>query len=178
MKTTHLFAIVIFSGLFFSSCSPKVAYTNYLVNKYKLTESDLKKIQFYTSEDIILTTQESNSKTETSDGSLVISSNTSEDQILIKKGTPGVMEKQIGSDKISISFEVGEGKYLVFGSNGQREPFKLQAEKWEGGRGKLMYAGKTYYATGLSGNSYLLIQIKKFQKRKSNQTVVEGRKIE
>lgn len=163
--------------LMLSACSPKVPYTTYLANKYELTESDLKKVQFYTSEDIILSTKESSSKTETENGNIVVSSNTAEDQIIIKKGTPGILEKQVGTDKVYISFEVGEGKFLVFGSVGQREPFRLQAENWEGGKGKLTYGGKTYYASGYSGTTHLLVYIKKFQKKKSKQTVVEGRKV-
>jgi hypothetical protein len=174
--SSFIIALVAMATLF--SCSPKQPYTSYLAAKYKLTEADLKKIQFYTSEDIILSTKMSASKTETEKGDLVISSNTSEDQIIIKKGTPGILEKMSGTEKVYISFEVGEGKFLVFGSNGQREPFRLMADSWENGNGKLTYAGKTYYATGLSGKSYLLIRIKKSQKRKSSQTVVEGRKIQ
>lgn len=177
MKRYVIFVFIV-SLAILQSCSPKVPYTSYLASKYQLTESELKKIQFYTSEDIVLVTSESNSKTETEKGEIIVSSNTAQDQIVIKKGTPGVLEKQMGTDRVQISFEVGEGKFLVFGSSGQREPFKLQAENWNGGKGKLMYAGKTYYATGLSGTAHLLVVIKKFQKKKSNQTVVEGRKID
>lgn len=178
MKTLRTILVLSIVMLVAASCSNKVPYTTYLANKYQLTESDLKKIQFYTSEDIILSTNESSSKMGTEKGEVVISSNTSQDQIIIKKGTPGILEKQVGTDKMSISFEVGEGKFLVFGSNGQREPFKLQAENWNGGVGKLTYAGKTYYASGNSGYAQLLIVVKSFQKRKSNQKVVEGRKVE
>ena len=64
MKMKTIFYATICS-LVFSSCSPKVPYTTYLANKYELTETDLKKVQFYTSEDIILSTKESSSKTET-----------------------------------------------------------------------------------------------------------------
>ncbi|HYG51961.1 MAG TPA: hypothetical protein VD905_13710 [Flavobacteriales bacterium] len=161
-----------------SSCSPKVPYTSYLASKYQLTEDELKKVQFYASDDIILYTKESSSKTGTENGTIVISSSEAENQILIKKGTPGILMKQVGTDKVYISFEVGDNKFLVFGSTGQREPFKLQAESWEGGRGKLSYDGKIYYASSMSGSTHLLVSIKKFQKKKSNQKVVEGRKIE
>ncbi|HLP11484.1 MAG TPA: hypothetical protein VK177_06070 [Flavobacteriales bacterium] len=176
MKSLSLYLLAVV--LLLSSCSPKVAYTSYLASKYQLTEDELKKVQFYTSEDIVLYTRESSSKTGTENGTIVVSSSEAENQILIKKGTPGVMLKQVGTDKVYISFEVGDNKFLVFGSTGQREPFKLQAESWDGGRGKLSYDGKTYYASTLSGTAHLLVSIKKFQKRKSDQKVVEGRKVE
>lgn len=178
MKTFHSILFVALVGVMLSSCSSKTPYTTYLVNKYQFTEADLKKVQFYVSDDIILTTSETSSKVGTEQGKVVVSSNSSQDQIVIKKGTPGVLEKQIGTDKVQISFEVGEGRFLVFGSTGQREPFKLQAESWSNGQGKLTYAGKTYYATGTSGYAQLLIVLKKSQKKKSNQKVVEGRKVE
>lgn len=172
------FMVLTVASMLLTACSNKVPYTTYLANKYQLTESDLKKIQFYTSDDIILSTNESSSKMGTEKGEVVISSSTNQDQIIIKKGTPGILEKQVGTDKMSISFEVGEGRYLVFGSNGQREPFKLQAETWTGGTGKMTYAGKTYYASGSSGMAHLLIVVKSFQKKKANQQVAGGRKVE
>jgi hypothetical protein len=178
MKMKALIPGIVVVLVLLGSCSPKVAYTSYLGSKYQLTEGDLKKVQFYTSDDIILYTRESSSKTGTENGTIVVSSNEAENQILIKKGTPGVLLKLVGADKVYISFEVGDSKFLVFGSTGQREPFKLQAENWEGGRGKLSYDGKIYYASGTSGSTYLLVSIKKFQKKKSDQKVVEGRKVQ
>ncbi len=174
-KVNFIYASI--CAILFSACSPKVPYTTALATKYQLTESELKKVQFYTSEDIVLSTKESSSKTETENGNIVVNSNTAEDQIIIKKGTPGILEKQVGSDKLNISFEVGEGKDLVFGSVGKQEPYRLQAENWDNGKGKLLYGGKTYYASGYSGTAHLMVYIKKFQKKKSNQTVVEGRKV-
>jgi hypothetical protein len=128
MKIVRSFLVLSVISVVAVSCSNKVPYTTYLANKYQFTENDLKKIQFYTSEDIILNTTESSSNVGTQNGEVVISSNNSQDQIVIKRGTEGVLEKQIGTDKVSISFEVGEGKFLIFGTTGQREPFKLQAE--------------------------------------------------
>jgi hypothetical protein len=177
MKTiskTLLFFSVSFTMI---ACSPKVIYTTNVQQKYKLTESDLKKIQFYTSDDIVLYTKETASKTETDKGELVVKSNSEEERILIKKGTPCIVEKIIGTDKLSISFEVGEGKFLVFGTAEANGPYKLLAENWANGRGKLTYDNKIYYASSYSGNAYLLFKLTKTQKNLSKQKVAEGRKV-
>ena len=177
MKT--ITATLVFFGLILSmtACSPRVIYTSGVQKKYRLTESDLKKIQFYVSDDIVLYTREIDSKTETDKGELVVKSNSEEERILIKRGTPCVVEKIIGTDKLSVSFETGEGKFLIFGTAEANGPYKLLAESWSNGRGKLTYNNKTYYASSASGNAYLLFTLTKEQKHQSNQKVVEGRKI-
>jgi hypothetical protein len=170
--------LFILSGLLtLSACSPKVPFTLAVQEKYKLTDTDIKKIQFYTSDDIVLYQGESESKTETTGGEVVITNKKKEEQIIIKKGTPCVVVKIEGKDKLYLGFDTGEGKVLLFSGRTSNEPFKLTAEEWTNNRGKLKYDGKTYYASSSSAATYLEFRLKKLEQSKRKQTVVKGRKL-
>ncbi|MFI5205066.1 MAG: hypothetical protein ACHQF2_11275, partial [Flavobacteriales bacterium] len=159
------------------ACAPKVPFTMAVQEKYKLTDTDIKKIQFYTSEDIVLYKGESESKTETAGGEVVITSSKQEEKLIIKKGTPCVVVKIEGKDKLYLGFDAGDGKMLLFSGKSANDPFKLTAEEWVNNRGKLKYDGKTYYASSTSASTYLMFRLKKLEKSKRNQTVVKGRKV-
>jgi hypothetical protein len=160
-----------------SSCSPKVPFTMAIQEKYKLTDTDIKKIQFYTSDDIILYMGESQSKTETTGGEVVVTSNKQEERLIIKKGTPCVVVKIEGKDKLYIAFGSGDQKVILFSGRTSNEPFKMQADEWSNGRGKLKYDGKIYYASSLSASTYIAFRIKKLEDSKRKETVEKGRKI-
>lgn len=163
--------------LVFIACSPLVPYTNAVKEKYHITDDEVKKIQFYTSEDIILYKKENSGNKETSKGELIVSSGVNEERLLIKKGTPCVVEKVIDRDKLALSFESGEGKYLIFGSSTANGEYKLLAESWNNGRGKLNYANQTYYASQGSGNTYIVFKLKSISKYKSRTKTLSGKKI-
>jgi hypothetical protein len=175
MKNYHLVILVL---LLSQACSPKVPFTMAVQEKYQLTDTDIKKIQFYTSEDIILYKGESNSKTETSGGEVVITSNKQEEKIIIKKGTPCVVVKIEGKDKLYLAFDSGDGKMLLFSGRTANEPFKFTVNEWVNNRGKITYDGKTYYASSISGGTYLQFKLKKLDKNKRQETIVKGRKID
>lgn len=159
------------------SCAPKVPFTMAIQEKYKLTDTDIKKIQFYTSDDIVLYKAESASKTETTGGEVVVTNKSQEERLLIKKGTPCVVVKIEGKDKLYLGFDAGDGKMLLFSGRTGNDPFKLKAEEWVNNRGKLTYDGKTYYASASSASTYIEFRLKKLEQYKQKQTVVKGRKL-
>jgi hypothetical protein len=159
-----------------ASCAKKIPFTNAIRDKYNLTADEIKSIQFYISDDIVLYKKESEGGRNTEEGKLVVKENTSEDRIIIKKGTPCVVTDVVGANKLVVSFETND-KTLDFESIGNSE-FRLKAETWTNGRGKITYGDAIYYASQGSGSTYLEFQLKKLKKYKSKDTVVKGRKID
>jgi hypothetical protein len=159
-----------------ASCAKKIPFTNAIRDKYNLTADEIKSIQFYISDDIVLYKKESEGGRNTEEGKLVVKENTSEDRIIIKKGTPCVVTDVVGTNKLVVSFETND-KTLDFESIGNSE-FRLKAETWTNGRGKITYGDAIYYASQGSGSTYLEFQLKKLKKYKSKDTVVKGRKID
>ncbi len=178
MRTLKLFAVMAFSILL-NACSPKIPFTQAIRDQYRLTPEELKGIQFYISDPVILRRGELNENQKTTeDGKLIVQSGKSIDQITIKSNTSGAAEQVVDLKTISISFEEGPEKYLVFSSAKNRNGFySLQALSWENGRGQLNYGGQTWNAVPGSDQAILLFKMKSIKKLRVNEKVAKGRKV-
>jgi len=180
MKNSNKIYLLAALALFIYSCSPKTPFTQSIREQYKLGERELKSLQFYNSHDIVLNRAEkAESGQETTDGTLTIKTGRSLEQIFIKAGTPGIVEKVPGDNNLRVSFEVGEGTGIVFGASNraQNERYTLMAPEWKNDRGKMQYKGKTYYTSRGSGDTYLQFKMKRLNKYIKKQRTVKGRKI-
>ena len=165
--------------LFASACSPKIPFTQAVRDQYKLTPEELKGIQFYLSDPVALRKGEANeNQKSTEDGKLIIESGKTIDQVTIKSNTEGAVESVPDLKSLTVSFEEGAEKYLVFSSIKSRNGFySLQALNWENGRGKVSYAGQTWYASPGSDQAILLFKMKSIKKLRVNEKVAKGRRV-
>ena len=171
--------VLIALSTIFISCSPKIPFTQSIRDQYKLSPQEIKHIQFYLSDPIVLKRGESkeNQKT-TDDGTLVVKSGKDLEQIVFKRNIPGAVSEIVDSEKMTIAFEDGNEKYLVFGSNGDRNGYySLQALQWKGERGKINYGGQTYFSNPGSNQAILLFKMKSLRNVKVEEKVVKGKKV-
>ncbi|MBK9319367.1 MAG: hypothetical protein IPM91_11410 [Bacteroidetes bacterium] len=164
------------------SCSLQLAhqipFTQAVRDQYKLTPEELKGIQFYLSIPLLYEKGEANeNQKSTEDGKLIIESGKTIDQVTIKIKY-GRCRKCSDLKSLTVSFEEGAEKYLVFSSIKSRNGFySLQALNWENGRGKVSYAGQTWYASPGSDQAILLFKMKSIKKLRVNEKVAKGRKV-
>jgi len=171
LKVIAVIAILFLLVILLSSCSfKKVAFTN----DKSFSQDKLKKIQFYTSDEIVLIQTKQEGDVSVSDGKMVITNKKNVEAVIIRKGTPCVLEEIIGSNSMLFSFEQGDGRVLLFGNTGGG-CFSLMAKEWNGKNGTLPYAGKTYNTN--SGNVYLEIKVKNLRQLKGKVRTVGGRKL-
>jgi len=105
MKTPIIGLSVLFAILM-ASCSPKIPFTQSIREQYKLTPEELRGIQFYVSDQIVLRRAESNTAQKTTEeGRLVIESGKSIEQFTIRNGTRGALERVPDGKNLMISFE-------------------------------------------------------------------------
>lgn len=173
MKSLTFSKVIIIALFAFSSCrSGKVPFNQQV--RSGLSETSLKKVQFYTSGEIVLYKTKEDGESSVADGIVLIQNKKDCEKIIIPIGTPCILEKVIDDKKLLFSFEVGDGKFVAFGtSNG--ESYSLLAKEWEGGSGTLKYANKTYMTE--DGDIYLNVVLKKINKLKSKQRLVKGRRV-
>ncbi|MBE9490468.1 MAG: hypothetical protein IMY67_09265 [Bacteroidetes bacterium] len=178
--TKYILLLLGFTGIL-SSCSPRLKpFTQELNNSYDWTESDLKQIQFYISSDIILYREIGSETSQIVDGGIRIKDGQKVEEIIFKKGTPGVLLFSPKSDRFAISFDDVEGtdRYLMFGpSENARGNFVLLAKKWRQNQGTISYNNDIYYTDAKSAYAILLVDIKKAKKVKFNSKKIKGRKI-
>jgi hypothetical protein len=163
-----------------SGCATKIPLTNTIKQEYNLNETNIKKVQFFVSSQIILerSSKEGNSGT-TSDGTLVSSENQIKDRIIIMPRTKCIFEKYGDNNSVLIRFEVGDGKFITFATRPNMDAGKLylQADWIQGNGGKITYGNQEYFLTPESGNAFLLVKVKKSNRTKRKDRVVKGMKV-
>lgn len=176
MKVKNYFFLAILTVLF-NSCSQRIAYTDSLRDQYDLTPVSLKKVQFYTSSQIILTRSNERGSQHVSDGKLILSESKSQDRIIINPSTRCVFEKDGDEGSIYIRFEQGNGKSLRFAvrKNQNNGRYYLVAD-WNK-NGSLQYGGQEYTINSASGNAFLMVSIKKLTQTQRKDRVVKGMKV-
>jgi len=178
MKVQNLFKVLLYAtiAILLASCAQTIPFNGKVQQKYKLSENDLKGLQFYLSSEIVLYKASNDAEVRTAGGALVVNSDRQVDRIVIPKGTPGTVV-QVYADKLAISFDTDANRNLLFGSKYIDGNYKLMAKVWDKKHGELVYGSKNYIAAPGSGEAYLHIKLKKLQSTKVKSEVAGGRKI-
>jgi hypothetical protein len=164
------------AALFLCSCANKVPFTSSLKAKYDIGEKTLKKIQFYTSKEIVLVQSSGNAYLYTADGKIIVNNKSDVKRIVIPKNTPCTIERVVDSDRVIVAFEYGEDKSLVFGVN-QVGYYSMFAKKWNGKDGEVEYNNLSYSTMNNSGSAVLMVKLKKLNQYKKRERTVSGKKV-
>ena len=180
MNQFKFFSFALLTGMILlSSCSKKLSYfTDNLYDEYNWSEEDLKQIQFYLSDDIVLFREASTDNVNISEGKIKIRDGRKVEEIVFKEGTPGLLIFSPKEDRFAVSFEEND-KYLMFGPNekvGGR--FVLLAKDWRKRTGEVTYGGETYYTSSASAFSSLLVDLDNVGRTDYSTKKVKGRTIE
>ncbi|NOT37080.1 MAG: hypothetical protein HOP11_06860 [Saprospiraceae bacterium] len=162
------------------SCSPTLTYlSNDMIKDNKWSQEDLKKIQFYLSDDIILTRTISNGESTIESGKIKIKNGKKIDQVIFKKGTPGILMFLPKEDRFAISFDNSSPeKYLIFGPNPKMDSrYALMAKEWDRYSGQVSYNGQIFETASHSAFSALLVNLKRAKKIERNREIAKGNKI-
>jgi len=162
------------------ACSPSLSpFTQKLIDRNRWTEEDLKEIQFYLSRDIVLYRDYTSGAARIESGEIKMVKGRKVEEVRIPKGTPGVAIFQPKRDKLAVSFESQNDRFLIFGPNPKKgSNYVLLATEWKNKRGKVKYDDKQFYTTTESGFATLLVDVKKSKKVKVKSRSVKGRKVD
>lgn len=175
-----LLSVITLSVLLFS-CGSKIPFTNQIKDEFGLdAETQMKKVQFYISQTIILQrVRQSGSQGTAENGVLVTNKSKEEDRITIQAQTPAVFEGYGKNGEMIIRFEVGQGRFLTFNvrQEGASSKYYLVAT-WDMNRGgELLYGNEKYTVQSSAGNAFLMVMLKKLQKTKRKDRVVKGMRV-
>ena len=132
-------------AILLSSCGPTLTpFTQRLYEENNWTESELKRIQFYLSDDVVMRRELTGSKSEIVSGEIKLVDGRRVEEIIIRNGTPGVFMFSPKSNRFAVSFEEGgKDRFLMFGPNPKaNNRYVLLASDWNRHTGKVTYAGK------------------------------------
>ena len=178
MKSKYSLFLLIWAGMIvltMMACKPKSVFLE--ANRVELDTSnvELRKVQFFNDKPIILRRKATESDIRQSGGKMVEVDGERVQEILIKKGTKGVI---VGNKngKLLIAFENGEGKYLRFYKNA-KNAYQIDADKWVNRRGMISYADMDFAIEAESNDVLLMFREKKKFKSASEQRTVKGMKV-
>ena len=178
--TFHPLVLVVLFAFLAASCRSTVPFTQSLRQQYSLNEAELKSIQFYTSDPIVLRRGEIERKevATTRTGTLEVKSGHEMEEVIIPAGTPCLVEKVVDGERVAMRFGQGAKEYLVFGSLNQRDGYyTLQALDWQKGIGQVQYSDNMYTTNRGANQTYLLIKLKSVRQFKKSSTYVKGQRL-
>ena len=163
----------------FTSCGPRLSpFTQRLYEDQGWDEPDLRRIQFYLSEDVILTRELRSDRSTITRGTVKVIDGREVEQIVFKRNTPGVFTFSPKSQRMAISFEDNNDNYLVFGPNPKNgDRYSLLASDWNRNSGQVTYAGREWRVSSADAFASLLIPLKRIREGDTKGRVVGGRKI-
>ncbi len=166
--------------IFLSSCSPRLTpFTQRLYSENGWSERDLQAIQFYLSDDIVLTRQVRDGESSIRDGKVKVVAGKEIEELRFPKGTPGVLLFEPKNNRFAISFEEGgDERYLMFGPNRNRGgKYMLLAADWDKNYGTVTYDGQLYRTNSESAFAALLIDLKAIRKVSVKSKTAKGRTV-
>ncbi len=180
MKTQILAFLALFSVVLLGACSNKLSYfTDELNERYRWTDGELKKIQFYVSQDIVMKREITGGDREIISGKIKIEDGRQIEEVVIRKGTPGAFLFSPKADRFAIGFEESSERYLIFGPSPKySDRFVLMASDWDRKSGEVSYDNKTWKVSSDNAYSALLVDLRKINKVDVNSRVVKGRKVD
>jgi len=182
--------ILIIPFIFLSSCESTnqlstngnlyVPFTKDLLDRINSNNLDIKKVQFFIDQRLILSRTLGSQKSNIKGGQILFENGLYVHEVIIPKYTPGVCDGFDG-DRISISFEV-QNNDIKFGPHGNnQESFTLSARNWNNGTGEITYDNATYTVKCAAcpnvALTTLLVKKSEAHKLKKTQRIVQGRRV-
>lgn len=175
-KISFLFAAITLLGL--SSCSPTLSpFTQRLYEENDWSESELKRVQFYLSKDIVLRRQASKASSQIEEGAIKIRNGQKVEEVVIRSGTPGVLVYMPKENRFGVSFEDGD-KFLMFGPNPKAgDKYVLLASDWKDRQGKVSYGDGKYWVDANNGIASLMVDLRRVRNTSVKSRTAGGRRV-
>ncbi|MCB0521582.1 MAG: hypothetical protein H6577_08045 [Lewinellaceae bacterium] len=180
MKTLNLLVLSTLSLVLLGSCSTRLTYfTQDLYERYNWSENDLKKIQFYVSQDIVLKRELKGGSSDIVSGTIKIEDGRQIEEVIIRKGTPGAFIFSPKSERFAIGFEDSNERYLMFGPSPKfSDRYVMLASDWNRRTGEVTYDNKKWRVSSDDAFAALLVDLRKISKVDVNSRVAKGRKVD
>ena len=178
MKTTYFFLLL--TALSLTSCSPTLSYfTQDLRKENNWSDDELKQIQFYLSNSIVLRREANSGDSQILEGEIRIRNGRKVEEVVIPAGTPGVFLFSPKENRMAVSFEkTGNDRYLMFGPNPKiNGRYVLLAAEWDKRQGKVTYDGSAWWVDEESAIAGLMVDLKRSRQVSVKSRVAQGRTV-
>lgn len=154
----------------------KIPFTQTLRAEYSLTPPEIKRLQFYVSNPILLRHVASSGKHEIAKGKLVTKAGQDINEIVVNRGTPGIA-LDVGNPELRISFEKNFSFRFVPGTGAQSDVYVLGIARTTQGEPVVRYGGADFMMEKNSQLVHLLINKEELSEVVNKRRVLPGRKV-
>ncbi|MEM1214399.1 MAG: hypothetical protein AAGJ82_01850 [Bacteroidota bacterium] len=163
-----------------TACSPRLSpFTQNLYEDQGWTNSDLERIQFYLSNDLVLYRELRGGSSEIRQGEIKVVNGQKREVVAFRRGTPGVFIFSPKENRFAVSFEEsGNDKYLIFGPSPRLDDrYVLLASDWNRNRGQVTYGGRKWTVDNDAAYTTLMVNLKRLRQVETQSRTVRGRKV-
>lgn len=157
-----------------------IPFTRELYNRLRLNNQDIRKLQFFVDQTIILSRGLSQDKLYIDQAKIVNQYGINENKIELPALTPGVVEA-IEPDGLRISFESPNNNFKFINNKYSPEFFAFSGTNWDNGTAEVAYKGTTYKAScgtcSSIADAKLVVRQKDVMAGETKLTVIPGRII-
>ncbi len=181
MRLFHINAWLLALALLASACGPTLKpFTIDLYETNRWTDAELKRIQFYLSDDIVMRRELKGSLSQITSGEIKIIDGRKVEEIVIPRNTPGVFLFSPKENRFAISFEGGgRDRYLIFGPSPKTDGrFVLRASDWNRRSGIVTYENRKFRVEATSAWAGLMVDLKKSRRIDLNSRQASGRTVQ
>jgi len=174
------YILIFFSVFLFSACSKNLTYLHRnAVEDSRMLDKDMKGIQFYLSNELILERSLTQKKSQVRDGKIIVENAGEVERIRIPAESPGVFVFSPDGEKMAISFSENDDAFLMFGPNpNENNRYTLLGKNWNRDYGEVTYRNKTYFVSRRSAMTGLLVDLKYKQQTRERRETLRGRRID
>ncbi len=174
------YILILLSVFLFSACSKNLTYLHRnAVEDSRMLDKDMKGIQFYLSNELILERSLTQKKSQVRDGKIIVENAGEVERIRIPAESPGVFVFSPDGEKMAISFSENDDAFLMFGPNpNENNRYTLLGKNWNRDYGEVTYRNKTYFVSRRSAMTGLLVDLKYKQQTRERRETLRGRRID
>lgn len=167
-------------GCVLAACSPKLTtLTSNVREQNAWTEAELSQIQFFLSEDLVLTRERSSGSTSIVQGQVRVRDGRKIEELVFERGTPGVVLFQTPEGHLAIGFDDRhDDRFLMFGSNPSRGGAYVLLGKSSSRYGsRVTYDDRVWDVGNASAGVRLLFNLKRSGRVNRKSSSVGGRRL-
>lgn len=161
-------------------CSPNLTvFDRQLREQNDWTEEELSRIQFYLSQDLILTRERKSGSTAIVQGEVRLKDGRNIEELVFERGTPGVVLFQTPEGNLGIGFDAKrDDRFLMFGPNpGRGGDYTLLGKNAGRYQSTVTYADREWDVSNASAGVRLLLNLKRSGTTKRQTESVGGRRL-
>ena len=157
-----------------------IPFTRELYNRLRISNQDIRKLQFFVDQTLILSRGLSQDKLYIDQGKVINQFGVNENKIELSALTPGIVEA-IEPDGLRVSFESANNNLKFINNKYSPDFFIFSGTNWENGTAEVAYKGTTYRAScgtcGSVADAKLVVRRKDVMAGETKTITLPGRTI-